>query len=299
MPDLQGKVAIVTGANSGLGLESVKALTRKGATVVMACRSLRKAEEAAAWVREEHADAKLEIMPLDLASLASVESFCSQFAGVYPRLDILLNNAGLMALPLCRTADGFEMQFGTNHLGHFALTMRLMPLIRSTPGARVVQVSSGAHAIGSFDWNDLNWEKKYSKWMAYGRSKLANLLFALELDRRFKSEGLDAQSTAAHPGYATTNLFERGGVHKHNAFERFFISMGGKNVAQSAEMGALPLLFAATAPEAKGGAFYGPEGWLGLKGYPAEVRIAKRFLNQGNWVKLWDASEVLTGSSFS
>jgi NAD(P)-dependent dehydrogenase (short-subunit alcohol dehydrogenase family) len=212
IPDQTGKIVIVTGANSGLGFEDTRALAKKGASVVMACRSIDKAEDAARRIRAEHPAADLTIMPLDLASLDSVRQFAQDFAQRYKTLNLLINNAGVMALPHRReTADGFEMQIGTNHLGHFALTGLLMPLIASTPGARVVSVSSGAHRYSRINFDDLQAEKSYGRWPAYGQSKLANLLFTYELQRRFEAAGMDAIAVAAHPGYANTHLQRHSG----------------------------------------------------------------------------------------
>jgi NAD(P)-dependent dehydrogenase (short-subunit alcohol dehydrogenase family) len=286
IPDQTGKIVIVTGANSGLGFEDTRALAKKGAAVIMACRSTDKAEDAARQIRAEYPAADLTIMQLDLANLDSVRQFAQEFTQRYKTLNLLINNAGVMALPQRRaTADGFEMQFGTNHLGHFALTGLLMPLVACTPGARVVSVSSGAHRMGRINFDDLQWEKSYGRWPAYGQSKLANLLFTYELQRRFEAAGTDAIAVAAHPGYANTHL------QRHSGFfgvtNRFF--------AQSQEMGALPTLYAATMLDVKGGEYFGPGGLFYMRGYPERTDSNKRSHDQAVAARLWSVSEELTG----
>ena len=286
IPDQTGKIVIVTGANSGLGFEDTRALAKKGASVIMACRSIDKAEDAARQIRAEHPAADLTIMPLDLASLDSVRQFAQDFTQRYKTLNLLINNAGVMALPHRReTADGFEMQIGTNHLGHFALTGLLMPLIASTPGARVVSVSSGAHRMGRISFDDLQAEKSYGRWPAYGQSKLANLLFTYELQRRFEAAGMGAIAVAAHPGYANTHLQRHSG----------FFGVTNHLLAQSQEMGALPTLYAATMSTVKGGEYYGPGGLFYMRGYPERTDSNKRSHDQAIAAHLWSVSEELTG----
>ncbi len=287
IPDLDGKIAIVTGGNSGIGYETARALAGKGAQVIIASRNLFKAEAAANQIRQEHPQADLTVMELDLADLRSVCQFADQFRLRYPRLDILVNNAGVMATPLSRTADGFEMQIGTNHLGHFALTGFLIDVIARTPGARVVTVSSFAHLIGRINFDDLNSEKRYSRWMAYGQSKLANLLFAYELQRRLDQAGSTAISVAAHPGYSSTNLQSGTEFHFLNAF-----------LAQSQEMGALPVLYAATAADVAGGDFFGPDRFFGQHGYPTRVESSRASHDPDTARRLWQVSEQLTGVDY-
>ena len=206
IPDQQGKLIIVTGGNSGIGYEAALALAGRNAHVILAVRSVDKGEEAARQIRQRYPQAQVTVMELNLADLKSIRAFAESFLASHDRLDILINNAGVMALPARKTVDGFEMQFGTNHLGHFALTGLLLPVLKKTPGSRVVTVSSGVHVSGDIHFDDLQWEKKYDQWGAYAQSKLANLLFAYELQRRFAETGIKAISVSCHPGYAATNL---------------------------------------------------------------------------------------------
>jgi NAD(P)-dependent dehydrogenase (short-subunit alcohol dehydrogenase family) len=243
IPDQSGKTVIVTGANSGIGYEASTALVQKGARVIMACRSLEKGQVAAAKIQNQDPKGEAILKQLDLADLSSVARFTDDFIAEHERLDILINNAGVMAIPYQQTADGFEMQFGTNHLGHFALTGRLFPLLQNTPGSRVVTVSSYAHIMGKINFDDLNSEKSYQKWLAYGQSKLANILFAYQLQRLSSQIGDDPISVAVHPGYAATNL------QKSSSF----FSFTNNFMAQSQEKGALPTLYAATCPDIQGG----------------------------------------------
>lgn len=298
IPDLTGKVVIITGANSGLGLESTKAIAGKGATVVMACRSMTKAKEAMADVKRMHANAKVEVMSLDNASLASVKSFADAFKGKYHRLDLLLNNAGIMGIPRSETADGFEMQIGTNHLAHFALTGHLIALLTSTPGARIHNVSSSAAFGGAINFDDFMGKQSYSRWGAYGQSKLANAAFATELNRRLKAAGHDTIANASHPGLVmgnlqTTSLSQSGAP----LIERILYSVMGPLLGQDIGMGVLPQLYASTAPQAKGGVFYGPRT-MRLRGYPAEQKC-NNFLDDAAGLKrFWALSEKLTGVSY-
>lgn len=298
MPDMTGKVVIITGANSGLGLESTKAIAAKGATVVMACRNLTKAEKAVAEVRRLHPDAKVEVLELDNASLASVKAFADAFLGKHDRLDLLLNNAGVMAIPRTETAEGFEMQLGTNHLAHFALTGHLLDRLTSTPGARVHNVSSSAAFQGVIDFDDLMGDRGYSRWGAYGQSKLANAAFATELDRRLKACGHDTLANSSHPGLVMGNLQATSLAQSGTPLsERFLYGVLGPVLGQDIGMGVLPQLYASTAPEAKGGVFYGPKT-LRLRGYPAEQKC-NRFLDDAAGLKrFWEMSEELTGVSY-
>ncbi|MCP5101584.1 MAG: SDR family NAD(P)-dependent oxidoreductase [Chloroflexi bacterium] len=289
IPDQTGRVAIVTGANSGIGYETARALAQKGATVVMACRSMSKGETAVSQIRSEFPNAKLELMHLDLSDLNSVKKFVQEFNEHFSQLDLLINNAGVMVPPLGKTKDGFELQFGTNHLGHFSLTGQLLNLITSTPKARVVNVSSMAHKMGSIDFENLNAEKNYNRNGAYGQSKLANLLFTYELQRRFKSAGIDAISTAAHPGWTGTNLQEHSSIFR----------MLNPIFSQKPEMGALPTLYAAIAAEVEGGDYYGPSGWQEMRGYPKRVPSTDKSHDTAVATRLWTVSEELTGIQFN
>lgn len=295
IPDLTGKVVVITGANSGLGLESTKALAAKGATVVMACRNLEKAEQAKAEVLADNPTAVLDVMPLDNASLASVRDFVNAFKAKYDRLDILLNNAGLMAIPRALTEDGFETQLGVNHLAHFALTGLLMDVISATPGARIHNVSSSAAFSGRIDLNDLMGEEAYSRWGAYGQSKLANAAFATELNRRLQAAGHDAIANSSHPGLVIGNLQANSLAQSGAPFlERVMYPVFGALLAQDVRMGVLPQLYASTAPAAKGGVFYGPKT-MRLRGYPAEQKCNDALEDAALLKRFWEVSEELTG----
>jgi NAD(P)-dependent dehydrogenase (short-subunit alcohol dehydrogenase family) len=297
-PDLSGRVALVTGANSGLGFETTRGLASKGAHVVLACRDVDKGNSAMARIRAEFPKASLEVMGLDLADLTAVRSFADAFSQRYPSLHILGNNAGVMALPYRQTADGFEMQFGTNHLGHFALTGLLMEQIRNTAAARIVTVSSGAHRFGKINLDRLQGENPYRKWAAYARSKLANVLFAYDLQRRLDVYDVDAVSVAADPGYAATNLQYAGPRMEGSALWTRIMMVANRLLAQSAEMGAQPILYAATSPAVQGGDYVGPGGLLGLRGYPQKVRSGRASYDRETAAKLWAASEEFTGVKY-
>ncbi|MBS1104786.1 MAG: short-chain dehydrogenase/reductase [Deltaproteobacteria bacterium] len=299
IPVQSGRVAIVTGANSGLGSESALALAAKGAHVVLACRDAAKAQSALQAIRAASPAVSVEAMALDLASLASVRAFAEAFVAQHERLDLLCNNAGVMAIPHRRTTDGFEMQFGTNHLGHFALTGLLLPRLLDTPGARVVSVSSSAHRPGKIHWDDLQLERSYRNWRAYAQSKLANLLFAFELDRRLRKAGTSVISVAAHPGYAATNLQSVGArMAGSRVLERLF-EVANRLIAQSAAMGALPTLYAATAPEVQGGDYFGPASLGEMWGHPRKVRSSARSKDLADAARLWKLSEALTDVRFA
>ena len=284
MPDQTGRVAIVTGANTGIGFETAAALAARHAKVVLACRNPQKAGDALAGIRARTPDADLEFLELDLASLASVEGFADALNAGFDRLDLLINNAGVMAPPLGRTEDGFELHFGCNHLGHFALTGRLMDLLQATPGARVVTVSSLTHRMGAMDFDNLNAEKGYRKMAAYGQSKLANLLFTFELQRRLDQRGSGVMATAAHPGWTGTDL------QRHTSLIDFFTPL-----APGPARGALPTLRAAVDPQARGGDYYGPRGPFELMGYPKKVDTSSAARNVTDARRLWRISEELTG----
>ncbi len=286
--DQTGRVAIVTGSNSGIGFETARVLAGKGSTVVMACRNLGKANPKAEEIRVAHPGADVEVMPLDLSDLDSVRRFAEAFRAKHSRLDLLINNAGIMVPPYGKTAQGFETQFGVNHLGHFALTGSLLDLITGTPGSRIVTVSSIAHLVGTIDFSDLNWEDGYKAQAAYGRSKLANLLFTYELQRRLAAAGKDTLAVAAHPGWTATNLQENAKAAKF--LNRF--------LAQRPLMGALPTLYAATEPSVRGAEYFGPGGFMELNGAPKKVKSNKRSHDQNLAERLWNVSEELTGVRF-
>jgi NAD(P)-dependent dehydrogenase (short-subunit alcohol dehydrogenase family) len=289
-----GRSAVVTGATGGLGYETALALAKAGAEVVLTGRDDRKGQSAIEKIGREVTGARVSFEHLDLASLASVAGF-AQRMGARQSLDLLINNAGVMALPRRQTtADGFEMQFGTNYLGHFALTAQLMPLLRRASGPRVVNVSSLAHRTGFIDFDDLQGARVYSPWKAYGQSKLAALMFALELQRRSDAEEWNLTSTAAHPGFARTGLFASGPGGLLSLATDFAAPFFG----QSAADGARPILFAATSREAKPGAYYGPGGLGELRGAPAPALIMPQARDAARAARLWDISAKLTGTSF-
>ena len=289
IPDQAGRVAVVTGANSGLGLVTARELARAGARVTLACRSAEKGEAAAGRIRSAVRDADVQPAVLDLAALESVRAFA---AGAPERVDLLINNAGVMAAPRRLTAEGFESQFGTNHLGHFALTGLLLGRLLSAPAPRVVTVSSTLHRRGKMNFDDLQGERKYSPWGAYGQSKLANLMFCFELQRRATEAGTALLSMAAHPGYAATNLQF---AATDRFYEKAFGWIGNRLFAQSADMGALPTLYAATVSDLPGGTYVGPGGRSEQRGYPKVVTAAGKAYDEAAWRRLWEVSEELTG----
>ncbi len=292
IPDQSGLTALVTGATSGLGLESAKALAGAGAEVILAGRSPERLQKAQALIPQE-----TQLLVLDLADLDSVRTA----AGRIDHLDVLMNNAGVMAPPFGRTADGFETQIGTNHLGHFALTGLLLPKMPvGSTHARVVTVSSSAHRMGAIDLQDLNYDhRRYSPWPAYGQSKLANLLFAAELDRRAQRAGWRLRSAAAHPGFAATNLQFAGPAIAHNPIGRLITKITNALVAQSAQSGARPQLYAATMPDVHSGDYYGPDGLFESRGAPKRVGRTNAAQDEATAAQLWDLSEELTGVTYS
>ena len=297
IPNLSGKTIVVTGANSGLGLETTKLLATAGAHVILACRTESKARAAMDAVREVAPQASIEFLALDLADLASVQAFTAAFEDTHEQLDVLCNNAGVMALPRCETADGFEMQLGTNHLGHFALTSQLLPTLLRTPGARVVNVSSLMHAFGKMNFDDLHGRRSYEKWTAYSQSKLANLLFSYELQRKIEQADAPLLSVASHPGYASTNLQTAGPKQAGSKFgERLWGTIN--LVAQSAEMGAMPTVRASADPDVRGGTFYGPRGPGQMRGYPKQVQPTRQARREDLAAKLWELSVSETGADF-
>jgi NAD(P)-dependent dehydrogenase (short-subunit alcohol dehydrogenase family) len=284
-------VAVVTGANSGLGLATARELARAGAEVVMACRNVGKGREAADAIGAAVPGASLHVQALDLADLDSVREFAELFASEHARLDLLVNNAGIMAPPRRITKDGFESQFGTNHLGHFALTGRLLDRLLADDAPRVVTVSSAAHRVGRINFSDLQGQRRYIRWLAYGQSKLSNLMFCFELQRRATAAGSSLKSVAAHPGYSRTNLqFAAPPV-----YERVAMAVTNVLVAQSADQGALPSLYAATVVDLPGGSFVGPDGPMEGRGYPHIVTASRKAYDEDTWRRLWEVSEELTG----
>ncbi|KIZ18425.1 oxidoreductase [Streptomyces natalensis] len=297
IPDQTGRSVVVTGANSGLGYVTARELARCGARVVLACRNEARGGAALDRLRSEVPTAEVEFRPLDLADLSSVRDFAAgldTFDG--DRLDLLINNAGVMALPYRTTADGFEMQFGTNHLGHFALTGLLLPKLLATPGARVVTVSSMLHALSDIDLDDLNSERSYRRWIAYARSKSANLLFTHELSRRLAAAGSQVVAAAAHPGYAATNLQAAGARMEGRTSAERAIAIGNRLIGQSPDGGALGTLCAATAPHMRPDSFVGPRS--GLRGAPAPCFRAPWTKKDAAGERLWTASEEFTGVRF-
>jgi NAD(P)-dependent dehydrogenase (short-subunit alcohol dehydrogenase family) len=292
IPDQTGRTAVVTGANSGLGLETTRELARRGAHVIMAVRNLDKGAAAAEQIRAQVPGARLELRHLDLADLDSVRAFA---AGDLPTLDLLINNAGVMMPPLTRTKQGFELQIGANHLGHFALTALLWPHLAGAPAARIVTVSSGLHKRGAVDLDDLSYASRpYTPSGAYAQSKFANVLFALELDRRLRAAGLPAASLLAHPGYAATNLQTSGPT----GLMARLGGIGNVLLAQSAAAGALPQLYAATAPEATSGQFIGPSRLGEMRGSPKVVQAIALAQDPQLAARFWTVSETLTSTPF-
>lgn len=286
VPDQAGKVAVVTGASSGLGLETALQLARRGALVVMACRDLGRGPVAVAAIGASGGSANVEVATLNLGDLDSVREFSAWFYSRFERLDLLVNNAGVMVPPASTTVDGFELQFGTNHLGHFALTARLMDLLRASAASRVVTVSSLAHRWGVICFEDLQWESRpYRASAAYAQSKLANLLFCLELQRRINNAGIEMLSVAAHPGYSRT------GILRHSRVLKIWNPL----FATAASQGTLPTLFAATSPDAEPGGYYGPDRWGQLRGHPTRVNLSAAARDRETAERLWQVSEELTG----
>ncbi len=293
MPDQAGRIVVVTGGSSGIGAEAADVLAGRGAQVVLAVRAQARGDAVAARIRARHPQAQVAVSLLDVAELDSVRAFAGRFADVYPRVDVLLNNAGLgLQRTRAVTADGFERQFGTNHLGHFALTGLLMPVLLAAPSPRVVAISSIAHRRGRIDFDDLQGERRYNGSKAYSQSKLANLMFAFELDRRARAENSRLLAVAAHPGIATTGFFAATGL------PRIAVAVVDAVVGafgQDAARGALPGLYAATMPDVTGGQYWGPDGFQEIKGDPALAVVSPQALDQAVWQRLWTVSEQLTG----
>lgn len=297
MPDLRGKVAVVTGSNSGIGYEAAKGLVAKGAHVVLAVRNVGKGEEARQRMKAIYPTADIDLMQLDLSSQSHVREFATAFQERFRELHILVNNAGVMSPRFRTTVDGFELQFGTNHLGHFALTGLLLPSIIATRGARVITVSSGAHQGAEINFDNLHEKNGYRRWKSYGRSKLANLVFAYELQSRFSSAGVACISVACHPGFAASNISATALDTKYLWLAKLLRSTVN-SFAQSTAMGALPTLFAATEPSLSGGEYIGPIGKSGMRGYPGIVRSTKTSHDNDLAKHLWTVSEKLTGIDY-
>ena len=290
IPDQKGKIAVVTGSSSGIGYEAARVLANKNATVIIAVRNLEKGEIAKAKIVGQNKNADVELMKIDLSDLSSVKAFVDEFNNKYDKLDLLINNAGVMIPPYSKTKDGFELQMGTNHLGHFALTLQLLDLISKTPNSRIVNVSSGAHKFGNINFDDLNWEKrKYKPMRSYGDSKIANLYFTKELAKRMNQSDKKVLITSAHPGWTATELQRHSGLF---AFLNQFFAM-------PIEQGALPTLRAATDENAQNGDYFGPDGFQEWRGYPVKVEPNKLAKDEGIAVKLWDVSEELTEVKFN
>lgn len=289
MPDQRGRVVLITGSNSGIGYESAVALARKGAHVVMACRSMDKAERARQQLLERAPNGSIDLLQLDLGSLKSVHAFADTFNDTYDRLDVLMNNAGIMAPPYSTTVDGFESQIGTNHFGHFALTGLLIGKLLQTPKSRVVTVSSYANLGGWIRFDDLQSKKHYFGWLAYCQSKLANILFARELQHKLEAAKADVMSVPIHPGHAVTNLQ----THPANGVDAIMLKVANGTMGQSAELGATYQLYAATAPDVRGGEFYGPKYML--RGEVVRLGYTSRAKSDVDAARLWQISEQLTG----
>jgi NAD(P)-dependent dehydrogenase (short-subunit alcohol dehydrogenase family) len=299
MPDQAGRTVLITGANSGLGLRSAEALAAKGARVLMACRNEAKGADACDQVAAGATGPAPEVVALDLADLSSVRACAEKVAASVDRLDVLMNNAGVMAVPLGRTADGFEMQFGVNHLGHFALTGLLLPVLRRAERPRVVTVGSNVHRTGRINWDDLAAERGYRRWPAYSQSKLANLLFANELDRRARQAGSGLVSVAAHPGYAATHLLSAGSEQAGRRLTGWVMSAASRLFAQSDAMGALPQIYAATAPDVEGGQYFGPDRLFEMRCHPQKVTSSAAARDPESGRRLWQVSEDLTGVAYT
>lgn len=290
IPNQKGKVVIVTGSSSGIGFEAARELAKKDATVIIAVRNVEKGNNAANKIRAEHKNADVHVLEIDLASLDSVKAFTKTFKEKFSKLDLLINNAGVMIPPYSKTEDGFELQFGTNHLGHFALTGLLLDVIKTTENSRIVNLASGAHKFGNLNFDDLNWGKrKYSAFKAYGDSKISNLYFTYELKRKFEENNISTKVTAAHPGWTATELQRHSGLF--GFLNPFF--------AMKQWQGALPTLRAAIDVNINNGDYFGPDGWQEWKGFPVKVESNKLSHDESIAQKLWDVSEKLTGIKYS
>ncbi len=293
VPGQSGRVAVITGANTGIGYEAAEVLAGKGAHVVLAVRNPDKGKQAVSRIKEAHPGARASVQQLDLTSLASVRAAADVLHGLYPQIDLLINNAGVMTTPKASTEDGFELQFGTNHLGHFALTGLLLDNMLAVQGSRVVTISSNAHRGGTINFGDLQSERSYNRMRAYGQAKLANLMFTYELDRKLLARGAQTIAVAAHPGSSNTELARNLPRFVRKPFD-FLWSL----VAQDPTMGALPTLRAATDPAVKGGQYYGPDGFGEQRGHPTLVQSSDKARDIEVQQRLWSVSEKLTGVRF-
>jgi len=299
IPSLHGKTAIITGANSGIGLEAAGILAGKGAHIIMACRNLTKAARAQSHLLDLHPGASIEVMELDLSNLASVQAFAIAVKEKLVHLNLLINNAGLMALPYQTTSDGFEMQLGTNHLGHFALTAQIFPVLKNTPGSRIVNISSLMHWMGNINFENLNYEHgNYNPWEAYGQSKLANMLFTYELQHRIIKNKLSMLAVSAHPGYSATNLQQTSINHNETTWKRWMVSAGNSLLATSPLLGSLPTVYAATNETLSGGEYIGPSRWFNTRGVPGKNIFSAKAKDAAAAKRLWEVSEKLTRVSF-
>ncbi|NEY72794.1 SDR family NAD(P)-dependent oxidoreductase [Bacillus mesophilus] len=297
MSSQEGKIAIITGANSGLGLETAKALVERGANVILAVRNLSKGEEAKQFIISQtktEFSSRLVVMSLDLGDLQSIKRFAESFQATYNQLHMLINNAGVMVPPFSKTKDGFELQFGTNHLGHFALTGLLLPVLKKTEDARIITLSSIAHRGAEIYFDNLDGEKGYKAGKFYGQSKLANLYFAIALDEKLKEASSNIKSIGCHPGISSTNLFRLG-----RETSPWFVKLLLPLISQSAEKGALPILYSATHPDLQGGEYIGPNGAGNRKGFPAIEKPHQSAANREVMDRLWHRSEELTGVTFA
>jgi NAD(P)-dependent dehydrogenase (short-subunit alcohol dehydrogenase family) len=297
-PIKPGKPLLLQGGNSGLGYECGKVLASKGASLVLSSRDLEKGNTAREHILKEFPDAQVVVMGLDLANLSSIHQFAVAFTNLYGNLHILINNAGVMATPRRTTVDGFELQFGTNHLGHFALTGLLMEVLLSTPGSRVVTVSSIGEKFGWINFKNLMGNRHYERWIAYNQSKLANVLFAYELQRRLKATGAETTSLPVHPGLTATGLRVEL-MDRRTPLSQRILGTLFERISQKVEMGVLPLLYAAVAPGVQGGEYYGPDGLFQIRGYPKQLRSSKKSYNRKLAERLWEVSESLTGLNYA
>jgi NAD(P)-dependent dehydrogenase (short-subunit alcohol dehydrogenase family) len=299
IPQQHGRLVLVTGANSGIGFETARLLAQRGAHVVLACRNVERGRDALRRVRGHAPDARLELLELDVSDLSAVRRAADEVRSRHDHLDVLINNAGVMAPPLRRTTEGFELQFATNHLGHFALTGLLLSALLAGERPRVVTVASNMHRRGRIRFDDLNWERSYDPVAAYSQSKLANLLFTFELQRRAAGAGLPLISLGAHPGWTATALYRRGGHMNQTSLAERVVSAVNSVLAQDAAHGALPTLAAAALPEARGGDYWGPVGPMELRGLPGHARPGPNATDVAAARRLWTVSEQLTGVSFN
>lgn len=300
IPPQANRRFLITGANTGLGFQAARVLARRGADVILACRDAARGQHALEAIRAETPDARLELVQLDVADLASVRSCAAALTAAARRLDVLVNNAGVMAIPYRQTPDHFETQLATNHLGHFALTGLLLPLLLATPGSRVVTLSSLMHKRGSIDFDDLFFRHRdYDPWGAYSQSKLANLLFTFELDRRLRRRGASTVAVAAHPGYAATQLQSRGPAMRQSTVWLVLMATANRLFAQSAAAGAWPELRAATDPDAHGGDFFGPGGFMEIWGRAVRVQPSAAARDEQAAARLWEMSEKFTGVPYA